>query len=270
MKKLLTLILPFLIAFSSSAQTADDIINQYITAAGGKEKLNAIQQIEVMGTIKLGIMGQSIELPVTEVREKNKLFRRQLGGIMGMGDTYTLITDTGGYVYIPSVRGFGDMPGTAASLTKLNADELAAQQYELDCAGAFAHLVDYQAKGHKAELAGAEKVNKQACTKLKLTLKSGQTILYSFDNNTHLVKRVEATGEMAANLTGFGAMMKMFGSGAKRDMKAELIFTTYQQINGIQYPANYTISLGPVETQVENTTIKINEGIDSKWYRTRN
>jgi hypothetical protein len=270
MKKSITLIFACLFFYSLFAQTADEVVTQYIAAAGGKEKLNAIKQIEVMGTLKLGVMGQSIELPVTEVREKNKLFRRQLGGIMGMGDTYTLITDTGGYVFIPSVRGFGDMPGTAASLTKLTPAELSAQQYELDCAGAFANLVDYQAKGHTVELAGTEKINKQVCTKLKLTLKSGQTILYSFDNSTHLVKRIEATGEMAANLTGFGAMMKMFGSGVKRDMKAELIFSAYQQINGVQYPASYTISLGPVETQVENTTIKINEGIDSKWYKTGN
>ncbi|MBR2648322.1 MAG: hypothetical protein IKD55_05750 [Sediminibacterium sp.] len=145
MKKCISVVWAFIVAHSLSAQTADELIAQYITAAGGKEKLNAIKQIEVMGTIKLGVMGQSIELPVTEVREKNKLFRRQLGGIMGMGDTYTLITDTAGYIFIPSVRGFGDMPGTAASLTKLTAAELTSQQYELDCAGAFANLVDYQA-----------------------------------------------------------------------------------------------------------------------------
>jgi hypothetical protein len=64
MKKLLTLIFPILIAFNTSAQTADDIIIQYMVAAGGKEKLNAVKQVEVMGTIKLGVMGQSIELPV--------------------------------------------------------------------------------------------------------------------------------------------------------------------------------------------------------------
>lgn len=250
-----------------NAQTVEDILAKYEVAAGGKEKLLGIKQLEVMGTVKMGIMGQIIELPITVLREQGKLFRRQLGGIMGMGDTYTIVTDTSGYVYIPSIRGFGDMPGTEASITKMNTTELSSQQYELDCSGAFAELINYAQKGHTAEIVGTEKINKVPSIKVKLTLKTGQTMFYYFDNNTGLVNKVEATGDMAANLTGFGAMMKMFGNGNSKNMKAEVFYKEYQDIKGIKYPLKYTINLGPVETQIEHTTIKVNEGIDAKWYK---
>ncbi len=250
-----------------NAQTVEEVLTKYELAAGGKEKLLGVKQLEVMGTVKMGVMGQVIELPITVLREQGKLFRRQLGGIMGMGDTYTIVTDTGGYVFIPSIRGFGDMPGTAASITKMNTTELESQQYELDCSGAFAELVNYAEKGHTVEFIGIEKINKVPSSKIKFTLKTGQVIFYYFDNNTGLVNKAEATGEMAANLTGFGAMMKMFGNGMGKNMKAEVFYKEYQDIKGIKYPLKYTISLGPVETQVENTTININDGIEDKWYR---
>ena len=267
MKQIIVCTCLFFLTNMLNAQTAEEVLAKYEVAAGGKEKLLGIKQLEVMGTIKMGVMGQVIEMPITLLREQGKLFRRQLGGIMGMGDSYTIVTDTGGYVFIPPIRGFGDMPGTAASITKMNATELSSQQYELDCSGAFAELINYSQKGHTVEIVGSEKINKVPSTKIKLTLKTGQTLFYYFDNNSGLVNKVEATGEMAANLTGFGSMMKMFGSGNTKNMKAELFYKEYQDIKGVKYPAKYSINLGPVETQIENTTIKVNEGIDSKWYK---
>jgi len=71
-----------------NAQSVEDVLAKYEVAAGGKEKLLGVKQLEVMGTVKMGVMGQVIELPITVLREQGKLFRRQLGGIMGMGDTY--------------------------------------------------------------------------------------------------------------------------------------------------------------------------------------
>ncbi len=267
MKQTIVCTFLFFLAQILNAQTAEAVLAKYEVAAGGKEKLLDVKQLEVMGTVKMGVMGQEIELPITILKEQGKLFRRQLGGIMGMGDTYTIVTDTAGYVFLPAIRGFGDMQGTPASITKMNTNELSSQQYELDCAGAFAELINYAQKGHSAEIVGTEKINKVPSTKIKLTLKTGQSLLYYFDNNTGLVNKVEATGEMAANLTGFGAMMKMFGSGSNKNMKAEVFYKEYQDIKGIKYPLKYTINLGPVETQVENTTIKVNEGIDAKWYK---
>ena len=148
--------------------------------------------------------------------------------------------------------------------------EVAAQQYELDCAGAFAELVNYAAKGHKAELLGTEKVSKVPCYKIKMTLKSGQSVTYFIDQQTFLVKQMEATGEMAANLAGFGALMKAYGSNMRKDTKAVIQIKEYEEVKGIKYPNKLNLSFGPVESEIENSSIKINEGLEEKWYHPTN
>ena len=39
------------------------------------------------------------------------MFRKNISGVMGMKGSYTLVTDTAGYISIPSVQGYGDFPG---------------------------------------------------------------------------------------------------------------------------------------------------------------
>ncbi len=277
MKKSIAGLFLLLFSLTTQAQTVEDIIAKYEAAEGGREKLEAIKNLEVISSLKMGIMGQTLDLPVTLVRDKGKLYRKQIGGIMGMGESYTMITDTAGYVYIPAMRGFGGRggdggfggpgeQGTQASIIKISSEDLALQQYELDCDGPFAALVNYTAKGHKAELMGTSKVNRVPCYKIKLTLNSGQTVFYYIDTETFLVKQMEATGEMAINLTGFGSMMKAFGRNPDKNTKATVLVKEYQEFNGIKYPVKTVLSLGPVESEVENTTVKINEGIEEKWY----
>jgi len=291
MKKIFTGLFLLATVVTARAQTADEILTKYEAAAGGREKLEAIRYLEVNSTVKLGVMGQNIELPLTLVREKGKLFRRQVGGIMGMGDSFTMITDTSGSIFIPAPRNFGGggggdrgggdrggggfggggpQPGGAApTITALKPEEVIADQYELDCAGAFGELVNYAAKGHTAQLAGTEKISKVPCYKIKLTLKTGQVVTYYIDTQTFLVKQVEATGEMALNLTGFGPMMKAYGSRIGKDMKATMLVKEYKEFKGIQYPVKCILSFGPVESEVENTSVKINEGLEEKWYHVK-
>ena len=282
MKKIIGCLFLLIAAICVQAQTADEILIKYEAAAGGREKLEAIKTLEVISNIRMGVMGQNIDLPLTLVREKGKLFRRQIGGIMGMGDSFTMITDTSGYVFISAMRGFGGrgggeggfggggmQQGSEPTITKIKPDDVAAQQYELDCAGAFAELVNYAAKGHSAQLLGMEKVNKIPCYKIKMTLKTGQSVTYFIDSQTFLVKQMEAIGEMALNLTGFGSMMKAFGSNIRKDTKASILIKDYQDFFGIKYPVKFILGFGPVESEVENTTVKINEGLEEKWYHVK-
>ena len=284
MKKIIGSLFLLIGVIGVQAQTADEILAKYEMAVGGREKLEAIRYLEVNSNVKLGVMGQSIELPLTLVREKGKLFRRQIGGIMGMGDSYTMVTDTSGCIYIPAQRGFGGggggregggfgggggLPSVAPTITPLKPEEVIAQQYELDCAGAFGELVNYTAKGHTAQLVGTEKVSKIPCHKIKMTLKTGQVVTYYIDIQTSLVKQVEAIGEMALNLTGFGPMMKAYGSRVGKDTKASMLIKEYKEFKGIQYPVKFILSFGPVESEVENTSVKINEGLEEKWYHVK-
>ncbi|MES2004400.1 MAG: hypothetical protein V4450_07755 [Bacteroidota bacterium] len=279
MKKIFAGLFLLLSAITAQSQTVDEILAKYETAAGGREKLEGIKQLEIFSNVKLGVMGQNIELPLTLVREKGKLFRRQVGGIMGMGDSFTMITDTSGYIFIPGMRNFGGgergggfggpSPGNEPTINRMKPEEVRAQQYELDCAGAFGELVNYAAKGHTAQLEGTEKVSKVPCYKIKLTLKTGQVVTYYIDQQTSMVKKVEAIGDMALNLTGFGPMMKAYGSRVSKDTKATMLIKEYKDFKGIQFPSRFVLSFGPVESEVENTTVNINEGLDEKWYHVK-
>lgn len=280
MKKFFTGLFLLLAGFTAQAQTVEEIIAKYETAAGGREKLEGVKMLEVLSNVRMSVMGQNIDLPLTLVREKGKLFRRQVGGIMGMGDSFTMLTDTSGNLYVPGMRGFGgggNFGGgggrggngggdNGAVLTRMTPEEVAAQQYELDCAGAFPELVNYQAKGHTAQLVGTEKISKVPCYKIKLTLKTGQVVTYFIDTNTFLVKQMEATGDMAANLTGFRSLMQAYGSSVPKNTKATINVKEWGDFKDIKYPKKAILSYGPIEAEVENGNIQINEGLEEKWY----
>ncbi|MEO7530996.1 MAG: hypothetical protein ABIS69_06280 [Sediminibacterium sp.] len=286
MKKIFAGLFLLLAGFSAQAQTADEIIAKYEAAAGSREKLEGVKMLEVISSVKMNVMGQSIELPQTLVREKGKLFRRQVGGIMGMGDSFTMLTDTSGNLYIPGMRGFGGGGGfgggegrrdevrreggaagaNGAILTSMKPEDVTAQQYELDCAGAFPELVNFAAKGHTAQLAGTEKVSKVPCYKIKMTLKTGQQVTYFIDQQTFLVKQMETTGDMAANLTGFRSLMQAYGSNVPKNTKATITVKEYGEFKGIKYPTKFTLDYGSISSEVENGNIQINEGLEEKWY----
>lgn len=279
MKKMIAGLFLMMGAMVVQAQTVDEILGKYEAAAGGREKLQEIRYLEVLSNVKFNFMGQPVELPLTLVRERGKLFRRQIGGIMGMGDSFTMITDTSGAIFIPAMRGFGGrggpdgfggmQSGNTPTVTAMKPEEVTAQQYELDCAGAFGELVNFAAKGHTAQLLGTEKVSKVPCYKIKMTLKTGQSVTYYIDQQTSLVKQVEATGDMALNLTGFGPLMRAVGSRIGKDNKATLLVKEYKEVKGIQYPSKCILSFGPLESEVENYTIQINEGLEEKWYHVK-
>jgi hypothetical protein len=279
MKKILTGLFLLGTVLGVQAQTVEEIIAKHELAIGGREKVQAIKQLQVSSILKMGMMGQSIEMPITLVREKDHLFRRQIGGMMGMGDSYTLITDTAGYLYVPVMRfgGGGDFGGRGGGLPqnnqptiiKMKPEEVAAAKYELDTEGFFPELVNYAAKGHIAELVGTEKVSKVQCYKIKMVLKTGQTVMYYLDNQTFLVKQMEATGDMALNITGMASLLKAFERNVKKDTKATIVVKEYQEFKGVKFPTKFTLSYGPIDSEIENHNVQINEGLEDKWYTVR-
>ncbi|SJZ77269.1 hypothetical protein [Sediminibacterium ginsengisoli] len=257
----------FVFSFTLMAQTAEEVVAKFEAAAGGREKLEAIHSLQVESVMKMSMMRQDFTININSIKEKGKLYRREMSGIMGIGNSFSMVTDTAGYSYIPAMPGFGGGGGSEPALIKMTDAELKAQQFELDCAGMFAPLVNYAAKGGKVELAGTDKVNKQECFKVKLTLASGGQLTYYINSKDYSVMQLDAAGEMAANITGFGSMMKMMGNDRVRSMKASIGYSNYKDLGGVQFPMKQVIAIGPVETVIEHSDIKINEAVDPIWYR---
>lgn len=282
MKKLFVAIFLFVSFSSLQAQTIDEVIDNFVVANGGKEKLNSITSLKIESVMNLEQMGSSANIKF--IREKDKLFRVQSTNPMG-GDeeSFTVITDTAGYTFVPALN--TPMGSMEANLTKLTPEEFAANAYLKDCDGFFAPLVNYSVKGHTATLDGSEKVNGVDCYKVNLKLKSGQDFIYYISKANYQVRRIQAAVPIALEMMGMSAMNRAFRGGERRsggergernerggdrsqraNRKIDIDFEKYKLFNGVPFPTKQTVQLGMMQLQLENTNFKINESIEEKWY----
>jgi hypothetical protein len=143
------------------------------------------------------------------------------------------------------------------------------QAYQLDAAGFFANLVDYASKGSKVELLKDDKVNKEDCYKVRLTMKTGQEITYLINKSTNLVAKVDTKGTMAASMSGMGAIIGGAAGGRVDKMEVSTLYSDYQDFNGVKIPTKINIkaAMGDSESTISN--VKINEPIDPKLYQAR-
>jgi hypothetical protein len=96
-------------------------------------------------------------------------------------------------------------------------DEMKAATMQADIDGP---LVDYAAKGTKIELAGVEKVDNRAAYKLKLTLKTGQSVNIWIDAQTFLETKIEGQPRQLDGVLH----------------PVEIYYRDYRPVNGLQIP----------------------------------
>jgi outer membrane lipoprotein-sorting protein len=265
MKRFLLLIL--LASFSTSvfSQTAEEVINKFLDASGGKDKLIAINTLQYNQLINFKSPMGEMEIPLKYYKEKNKLFRLETSLQLGPKamNFFTVLNDTAGYVMVPANPMFGNEGG----LQKMSAKDRLQQSYQLDAAGLFSTLVDYAAKGHKVELLKDEKVNKEDAYKIKHTLSSGQEITYFISKATNLVIRMDAKGAMAASMSGMGAVMNGMGGGRADKMEVSTLYSNYKEVDGIKFPTKVLIksAMGELESEISN--IKLNKTLEPSLYK---
>ncbi|TDH25550.1 hypothetical protein EXU57_12650 [Segetibacter sp. 3557_3] len=265
MKRFTLLTLSLVLTVAVSAQTADEVVNKFIEASGGKEKLNAIRTLHYNQLIKFKSPMGDLDFPLQFFKEKHKLYRMQASLQLGPQsiNMFVLLKDTAGYVMLPA----NPMTGSEGGIQKLEQKDLQDQAFQSDPSGMFASLVDYAAKGHKVELLESEKVDDQDSYKLKHTLGSGQSLTYFISKANNLVNRVDAKGSIAANMSGFGSMMGgMAGGNSVEKMEITTLYGDYKSVDGIKFPTRvvYKTHMGDSESEVTN--IEINKAIDPKWY----
>lgn len=264
MKKISFLILLMAFVTTVFSQTTDEVINKFMEASGGKEKLKGIKTLQYLQTIKMTTPMGDFQLPMQFFKEKNKLFRLQASMSFGPQalNFFTVVSDTAGYIMLPVIP----MLGSEGGITKMTEQDRALQADQLDAAGMFASLVDYAAKGNKAELLNDEKVNNEDCYKIKLTSKSGNAVTYYISKATGLVTRTDTKGGMAANMSGLGALTG--GAGAQADnQEITTLYNSYTDVQGLKFPTKVIIKHQIGDAESEITNIKINEPIEAKWYK---
>src|SRR5258708_17310483 len=79
----------------ANGQSVNEIIDQYITARGGKDKLTSIKSLYLEGTRQMN--GNEVDVKVTKVDGKLSRVDFEVGGNTG----YTIVTTDKGWSYIP-------------------------------------------------------------------------------------------------------------------------------------------------------------------------
>lgn len=154
-------------AQTSFAQTTDEVVEKYITAQGGKEKMLALKTVKM--TASMSVQGMDVALVITR---KHMVGSRTDISVMGM-ENYQLITPEKSWSFMP-VQG-------QSSPEEATEEQHKSQVGQLDLQGA---LLNYKEKGHTVEYKGKETVEGVECYKLVLVSKIGKTTTYYISTKT--------------------------------------------------------------------------------------
>ena len=236
MKWMLIPLFTFSVCLLASAQSVEEVVESHVKALGGREKLAQLKSV-YMEAITVRPDGNEVTTKTWKVQDR--LMRREID--FGMGTMTSIITDKEGWSTNPRSGGaFEAMPPEMAD----------RQRGELDISGP---LVDYAAKGHKAELAGKEVVNGSSCHLLKLTLKSGREVTYCIEEKTGLILRTKTKG---------GGGMR---GGPGRDPNAETLtdYSDYRKTeDGFLFP--HTVTIVGMGASMNMEKIEVNKPVDEK------
>ena len=222
---LITIAMAALLSLAAGAQTVDEVIAKNIQAHGGMEKLKAVETLRVTGRFSQGSFragfSQENKRP-GKVREENT--------IQGLTSIDAYDGQTGW-----RVSPFGGRKDPQL----LSEDDLKGLVEDGDIDG---QLVDYKAKGHKAELVGHDPVEGTDCYKVKLTLKNGDVRNYYIDTDSFLEIKMESQRIVRGSLE-----------------ENETYFGDYEKVEGVYYPfAFQTAEKGqPEADRVQYTVDKI-------------
>lgn len=215
---------------SLKAQTADEIVNKYVEALGGKDKLEQINSIKMDNTTQ--VMGTEGPSTIYGVKGTGYRVESEVNG----QKMIQVFTDKGGWQLNPFMG--------ATTPTAMPEEMYKQGKSKLDLTGP---LVNYAAKGYKVELLGKD----GNAYKLKITGgDQGEMIAY-IDTATYMMTKLTASGTFMGQSTEIASS---FSNYKKGDL-------------GITFPYQIEISYGG-QFSITNTVnkIEINKPVDPKIF----
>jgi len=196
------------------AQTADDVVNKYLDAIGGRALLGTIKSLYVES--EASMMGNT--LPVTI----NCLFGKGYKTEMDISGQKIIqcVTDNGGWMINP-------MAGNSTA-QPMPEDEYKSSKDNLQLG---APLINYAANGSKIELVGKETLDSVSVYHLKLTDKdNNETNFYINSTTYYMVKMTKTVADAQIDIT------TTFSDYQKTDAGYVMPFTTKMSMsNGIDF-----------------------------------
>ncbi len=189
-------------AMVAHGQTVDDIIAKNIQAHGGMEKMKIVQTLRMTGKFDAGSFRAGF---MQENKRPDKVREEQI--IQGLAAVQAYDGKVGW-----QVNPFGGRRDAEL----LSQDDLKGLVIDADIDGP---LVDYQQKGHKAELVGHDSVEGTDCFKIKLALKNGDVRYYFLDTDSFLELKIETQSNIRGTV-----------------QYSETYFGDYEEVKGRYYP----------------------------------
>jgi len=230
MKKTLLLVANMLLMITFlHAQTADDIINKYIDAMGGKDKLAALKTLYLEGSIDAS--GQKLSIKTWFI---NKKAMRSEVGINGM-TIYSVVTKDSGWSFNPLMGQKEAEPMTP--------DQVKSAQTEFDIEGT---LVNYKDKGYKVNYEGKDDVDGTEAYKLEEIINDSLSTTFYIDPDTYYILRASDKAKV---------------NGKQVEGKTD--FSNYQKT-----PEGYTIpmDINSDGGEMKFTIVKINTDFDKALF----
>ncbi|MEO8770575.1 MAG: hypothetical protein ABI402_10835 [Ferruginibacter sp.] len=226
MKKI-KLLLFALIAFAgihANAQTVDEIVNKYVNALGGKEKLASLKTVRMTGN--LSMQGTDIAMVIT----KSHMIGMRTDIEFNGNSYYQFANATKGQMFMP--------PMTDAE--EMDEETFKSFANQMDVQGG---LFNYKEKGSTVELVGTEKVSGADAYNLKVTFKNGKVSNYYIDKTTNRLVKSSGKATMQGN-----------------EMTVETSFSDYKQnTDGFWFAYTITGLRGPITFNKIETNIPVDE-----------
>jgi hypothetical protein len=226
----------------AQAQTAEEIIEKYLKAIGGKEKWLELKNIKATGKGKQGQM----EFPFTQIQATG-------------GKQKTSFVFQGKEMTQPA---FDGNVGWSTNFMTMKAEKMETEDAEnmkregVDFPDPF---IDYAKKGYKIALEGKEKVEGTECFKIKLTKKTTlvdgkeeENVVYYFFDTENFVPLVSRT---------------VGKKGQMKGLNMETVYSDYQEVNGLYFPFTIAQKMnGQVGFTIVIEKVELNVALDDKMF----
>jgi hypothetical protein len=204
MPRLFVLAVVALLPFPVWAQTAKSVIDNYLHARGGLEKIKAIQSERVTGTISFG---PGADGPFVVERMRPLKMHMEIT-VSGQNIIRSYDGKSTGWVYNP----FAPNPAVEAMSEK----DVRNVFDEADFEGPF---IDSKAKGNQIEYVGKREVEGKPTYELKLTNRNGDVSQFFFDASTFLLLKWQGNRKVG-----------------DKEIPWESYFRDYREVEGVLYP----------------------------------
>lgn len=220
----------------SFAQTADEIVDKYLAAMGGKDKLAKLNTLKLVCSVEIA---PGMKAPINMFYINNQCMRVEVE-VQGMKILSAVEGDSGWSI--------NPMSGKKDA-ERMNADEIKESKDQMDLTGA---LFNYKEKGHAVELLGKEDMEGTDVYKLKITKKSGD-IEYDYIDATTFLKLKETTTHKFND----------------KEVSGDVIYSDYRKTGDIMFPyAMENRQTGESQGQLLTIeSVEVNPAIDRSIFK---